>query len=311
MKDVKEEKKLSVNDVYLSETEGLTMTAATNTADRAKEFYETIQRKLNAIQLYSTYLTIIGSKEKNLHSKGWDEEEFKKIPSYLNDIKEAKAFEGWLRVGVKAKARLLSDLDSMTVAEFASMMDIKLPESPMREIYKTKEDVLATMSINERSRIHELENETATYGWFIHNNGFNGGAFANAREDYNKKMSAPVYANANGRDTLFYEHVATIPEDAVDDMFFGLLQEHRSKQAELNGLLSKVERELTEDRLRVNAEYAKKCKDYLNEEKEVRAQFDEYLEKERKRIADLKIVLPNRFKAISEKIESLGKRKKK
>ena len=143
------------------------------------------------------------------------------------------------------------------------------------------------------------------------NNGFNGGAFANAREDYNKKMSAPVYANANGRDTLFYEHVATIPEDMVDDMFFGLLQEHRSKQAELNGLLSKVERELTEDRLRVNAEYAKKCKDYLNEEKEVRAQFDEYLEKERKRIADLKIVLPNRFKAISEKIESLGKRKKK
>ncbi len=297
-------KKQGVNDVFFGEA-GVTSSSANRTAERAKEWYEVIERELESMHFYTTSLSVIGSDKIDIISKGWTKEQLDEIKEKVNKIILAKKLISYLRETVKAKAKMDNDLSNLKFQDWAAMNNIELPVRPEVKYAKTREDILSEMTIKERCRIFELECEAACYGKLIHKYG----SLSNARDLLNKKLQQPTDVVANGRDTLIYTYEETVSPEMVEDLFFEMNQCHNKAQAELNGLNAKIDKEIDADEIRVNNEHLRETGEYNRAIAELEAQFFKYVKDERTRVRALNIIIPNHLKGVYDMVNQLGKKK--
>ena len=122
-----------------------------------------------------------------------------------------------------------------------------------------------------------------------------------------KRLCQEAEIDGGGRDTLLYRYEPSVKLDEVEACFFALQNEYRKAQAELNGYTHKIDEALREDEERKRGEYDIKNADYLAAVAVIEKEFNEYKNRENRRVAQLKITIPNDLNDIYNKVSNLGK----
>lgn len=289
-----------MDKVFFSDS-GLTSTSANHIANLAKELVQSVEKEVNNISLINSYVTLIGSNEKNLLSVGW--KDLESLPSKMELLGQAHALMAWLREAIKAREAMLKEVEYMSIGDWAEQYDIQLPVAPKERHNPTREERIASLNIKERNRYYTLQARAAVLGKYIHPDG----SFSKARANMMDKALNPNQVVGDGRDTLLYSYKPSCDKEVVEDMFFKLQAEHRSIQAELNGILHKIDEDMRAEALEINHEFQVAIEEYNHQFNAKQAEFSEFLKKETSRRMAFKIAIPNGLQAIYETVNNLGK----
>lgn len=289
-----------MDKVFFSDS-GLTSTSANHIANLAKELVQSVEKEVNNISLINSYVTLIGSNEKNLLSVGW--KDLESLPSKMELLGQAHALMAWLREAIKAREAMLKEVEYMSIGDWAEQYDIQLPVAPKERHNPTREERIASLNIKERNRYYTLQARAAVLGKYIHPDG----GFSKARANMMDKALNPNQVVGDGRDTLLYSYKPSCDKKVVEDMFFKLQAEHRSIQAELNGILHKIDEDMRAEALEISHEFQVAIEEYNHQFNAKQAEFSEFLKKETSRRMAFKIAIPNGLQAIYETVNNLGK----
>lgn len=315
------------NDAFFGE-QGLTATSAQHLSSMANNLIELNKKDLNNIEFFSTSIATLTSGTPVLLSKGWDAAQLKEIPAILKQICDANSFIAWCREAIKAKKALDRKVDELDFTDWCAQTGRKLPELlPKPEdtvptaTKKTQEWVIENiLTSSERYRYYKLQAYTTTIGKYIHpvtaNN--NNGSFHAARQRFFDIQIHPVVKTSSAEEGILLQYFTpTVENSDVEDLYKQLTDSQRSYQAELNGLLHKIDLWIEEDYDKQLAAVSKAEHDYYeayNAYKEAyneyiivkrgyRTEFEDYKMAEHKRIRELKIVIPEALQEIYKKLQ--------
>ena len=289
--------------------DGITSTSANHIANLAKEAVRNCQEKLASVSFYEETISLIGNKEQTTVHNGLDIAGLLSLPKLVETISQAHSLIAFLREAIKEKERKMkeaqewtdSDEDERLRKEGAELMLSK----PVKEKYPTEEQIKQTWSVGEQEKFLSLEAEAAALGKFIHEDGF----LSMARIDLMHKLENPSSVKLNGVDTIIHRFLPTVSINDVNEMYNGLQKRYRSVQAELNGMKKKVDDEISNRKMEIDAAYNAAVREYdmrsHHYEDKVRLYQDEREMKRNelcKQIRDLKIVIPNRLRDIFDKL---------
>lgn len=287
--------------IYFGEN-GMTSTHANYIANIAKEVIQSTKAELEHLRFYSTSMTLLGGTNKTPIQLASTKKSLDDISGKLDKIVAAHSLIAWLREAIKAKQRLVKEVQSMDIAEWAKLNDVELPQRPVRESVMTEDEYMATLTVKERNLIYHLQTKVSVIGGFIHPHG----SYSNARKEMVDKIHNPNRVSGDGRDTIIYSYEPAFDVDYIDAKFLDLQKKYKDAQAELNGLLHKRDEAIAQDRLEKENSYALALEDFQNKMHAVNARFAAYIDAEVKRLSEMKIVIPNSLKEIFEWVQSIG-----
>lgn len=283
--------------------EGLTTTSANHIANLAKEAYQSLESKLNTAVFYTTEIGILGSSASNTLKEGVEQEFLDELEGNLMQIASYKSLIAWLREAIKAKERLISEAQKLTDVEVAKILNITLPDMPVRYPRLNEDEVVATWGIKQRNRYYYLDTVCSTIGKYIHPNM----GFSNAKEDLIKILSERHKAQGNGRDTIIYSYTPTVRLKDVEHTFFALQDKYRGYQAELNSMKHQIEVAIQDDEREKTLKEEDETKQYKVECNAIFPQLSKYKNDTIKAMQSLKIVIPDSLKGIYSTISEMGK----
>lgn len=275
-------------------TEGLTSTSANHVANLAKEYYQSLEAELNATSFIEKSISIVGSVEKTVSDKGTPEI-LTKANEHINNIVAAKSLIAWLREAIKKKEEYSKSLSFYTSDE---LRNLKYPERPF---LPSQQEIIDGWDVKDREKYLTLETECAVIGNYIHPKK----PFAVAKAKLFEKLVKPVETTNTGRDTMVTYYTPVVSKEDVEDKFFELQKRHRSAQAELNGLKSRVEKEEQEIKDKMSREYSAALEAYKVERERLEEADKQYVAAERKKIESLKIVIPSYHRKMYDYLMSL------
>lgn len=289
-------------NVFFAEN-GLTSTSANHIANLAKEYVQDEESELNNVRFVNCYVSVIGSSERTQTVKGTTDEWLKFFTENVVSVYEAKSLIAWLREAIKAKEQMLKDIENTPIDEWAAANGVTMPERPVKRTAISKEQIISELPIKERNKIFRLETEAAVIGKCIHPDG----QFSRSRKEMHNRLSNPIDVKGEGRDALVYNYENSCDFNAVDNTFFELQKWHRESQAELNGILFKIDEQVRNDTIAATTEYMENMRAYEREYTTIRAQYDLWVKQETARVSSLKIAIPNELATIYERVSKLGK----
>lgn len=286
---------------------GLTSTQASHLADISKELQQNEAEKLTNITFYDTYISVIGSKDKQLISHGLHgTAQFKKDLDLQSSL---FTFNAWVREAIKYKDALQSKVTYTSFDDWLVMKDIKItpPTPPKKDCDLTEEDVINSWDMEKRMKYLELETYAAHYGKFIHVNG----AFNKARKDYYAALNTPIVTEGSGRDIILFHRSSTVEIDTVDQTFLELQAQHREFEKQLNQMKAEIKNSVNMSIKNNYNAYEKKMLDYNQQLLEYNSlyektylQFETWKSEELAKISQLKIAIPERLKATFEFLQA-------
>lgn len=282
-----------ITSPYFDE-QGITSTRAAQLCDAAKHSYEAIESKLENVNFVSTYFGLIGTPEKDftLAVDSNSHCQFEDFKQDLDKITEAKSFIAFLREAIKAKSDLADEINFYISKELS---DLKSPEYPES---LTEQDVIDAMTVKERETYLSLETKCAVYGKFIHP----GRRLDKAIKEINYAIAEPRSIDYAGNNTIIKVRYPEVDINTANNVYNQLQKEHRKAESELNGLKHKIEEIIKEDTAKKIEEFKKANAEYSSKYNELLARDSETRDARRKEIQNLKIVIPNRFKALYEEL---------
>lgn len=289
---------------FSTDGQGLTSTSANHIANLAKEMVRGIETSLDGLVLYSTSVALIGSDNEKALSVGATADEVADVPRRLRAVAKANSLIAWLREAIKARERLLQEVEDYTLKQFCEDNGIEMPEPAKMGEVLSEDDYYASLSVAERNRYYELETLAAVVGEAIHP----GGSLAQARETLAARIQAPNEVNGSGRDTLIYTYAPTVDPAVVDDLYFRLQKLHRETQASLNAIKFECQNAVRESELAAKTAYVEASKAYAEANQLLYARLSKYKAEEARRIGNLKIVIPESLRAIFDEVSHLGKK---
>ncbi len=289
---------------FSTEGRGLTSTSANHVANMAKEMIRAIDAELGSLSFYSTEVSLIGSDTANVLSRGADAQTVSATADKLHRTAHAKSLIAWLREAIKAKERLIAEVEDISLEEFAKAENIEIPEEPKRAEALTPDEYYAGLSLDERNRYYELETLAAVIGKEIHP----GGHFAEAREALNRTALNPHEVKGDGRDTLIYSFAPTVDSAIVEDTYFELQKQYRDAQARLNSMKHDCEKAVADSAIKAQTEYTQALERHNGLMDEIRARRTEYIRKKTKEYGDMKILIPASLQGVYEEVSHLGKK---
>lgn len=285
---------------------GITSTSANHVANLAKEYVRSCQEKLAAVTFYDENISLIGQKEQTKIHSGIQYHELNNLSIFLTAISEAHSLIAFLREAIKEKERKMKEAQAWEgdEAEWKEIYDEGMQlqlHKPVKESYPTEESIRQTWSVGEQEKYLSLEAEAAALGKFIHEDA----PMSRARIDLMRKIENPSAVHLNGSDTIVHYYVPTVSLDDVNDVYNHLQKRYRAVQAELNGMKKKVDDEISNRKMEIDAAYnaanRKFQEEWQKHDTKVRLFEDErdYKRNELcKQVRDLKIVVPNRLRHI-------------
>lgn len=263
-----------------------------------------IETQLDSLVLYSTSVSLIGTESSQQLVAGSTSDDLQQIRQRLMTVAKAKSLIAWLREAIKARERMLQETESLSMEDYAKIMDIKLPKMPEMQKALTEEDYLASLSVDRRNHYYETETLAAVLGKAIHPDG----SFANAREGLDKAISQPREVKGEGRDALIYSFTPSTSVEEVDEVYFLLQHKYREAQAELNSMKYECEKAVKDSEIAVSTEFADASSLYSKEMQEIRNRMSVYVKEKVREIGRLKILIPQSLKEIFEQVSALGKK---
>ena len=250
-------------DMIFFNESGLTSTSANHIANLAKEYIQSLESRLFFVDFIKKEVGLLNSSDTKVLQEGTTSEELQQIPEALAQIADAKSLIAWLREAIKARERLVREVENTSLSAYCEQQGIEIPQSPEEPDtphYLDEDEYLATLSIKERNRYYILETQCAVIGKYIHPDG----AFAERRKELSKNSKRKHTLEGNGRDAILYTLTPSVNPQEVEDMFFALQGKHREYQAELNSIKFKMEKALTEDKITKQAEYNAEMQKYYD-----------------------------------------------
>jgi hypothetical protein len=289
---------------FSTEGKGLTSTSANHIANLAKEMVREIETSLAGLTLYSTSVTLIGNKKANTLNEGDDSETLGEVKTKLHTIAKANSLIAWLREAIKAKERLLNEVEELCFSDFIDQQGIQKPERPEMGTALTEDAYYASLSLDERNRYYSLEALASVLGKAVHP----AGAIANAREQLNERLKNPRTVVGNGRDALIYTYTPTVELSQVDEVYFSVQKEFREIQASLNAIKFDCQKAVKESEIEVETAYADAFAAYQAELTRIQNELSTYKKKKVRDIGNLKILIPHSLEGIYEEVAHLGKK---
>lgn len=278
--------------------DGLTITSANHLANIAKEMYEALQSKLEALKLYSRdYMLAINGNTFRVENES-DKSDLAAMSASLKEIGELKSLIAYLREGIKAKMSLGSD---SSFEEYLGKLikegrnDL---EKPVAQKSVTFEDEFAKLTTEQKARYYSLEAKCATIGAFIHPEG----SFAKARKDFFEHKKNPTKVNGKGQEAEINTYSSCFSAEEVDSEFFSLQKEYRTLQAELNKFKAEVDERVSEANKSISSDSLLNMKLWVDARKVERNSYDEV-------VKTLKVVIPQNLRGIYEKVNAVANAK--
>lgn len=290
---------------FSADGKGLTSTSANHVANIAKEMIREIETTLAEMTLYSTTVTLIGGDKPNVLNRGAANSDVENMVSLLHRMADAKSLIAWLREAIKAKERLLAEVTSQTLEEYAEANNIKLAERPKEGVALTDDEYFASKSVDERCRYYALETHAATLGKALHP----GGEFADARKKLQSKIQKPHDVEGKGRDTLIYTYEPTADVNVVEDVYFLLQAQYRDAQARLNAMKHECQKAVEESTVSVKTAYNKALDEWTNARRLIEARHAEHIQRRAGEISAMRICIPQSLQSIYATVSNLGKKK--
>lgn len=289
---------------FSTEGKGLTSTSANHIANLAKEMVREIETSLSGLTLYSTSVALIGNDSVNTLREGDKAEALENVKTQLHIIAKANSLIAWLREAIKAKDRLLKEVEELSAEEFILQQGIEKPKMPKKGIALTEDAYYASLTIEERNRFYSLEALASVLGKAVHPDG----TLANAREQLNERIKNPKTVEGAGRDALIYTYTPTVELDMVDKVYFAVQKEFREIQASLNAIKFDCQKAVKESEIEVQTAYADACNKYQAELTRIQNDMSIYKKERVREIGNFKIVIPNSLTDIYEQVAHLGKK---
>ena len=288
--------------IFLGET-GITDTTANRVADFAKLAYTDGETMLSSMSFVNEKIeTIDGEKSKDL---AFGMTSLSDVEVTIERIGTLKSLCAWLREAVKAHQRLLDELSAYSFDDYIKDNGIQLPDRPSCNETITEDDVIASFDVKKRNRYYFLETMASTIGLVIHK----GGPFDAARKEYYDRLSHPRSTTGSGTETLIYSYEPSVEKGEIENVFYTLQQKHSAYQKELNSIKSEIVSKITNDDIEKKAKYQDEYESYTKTRNIEFNKYNTWKVEEQKRIASLKIVIPNALKDIYDKVASTGKEK--
>lgn len=285
-------------------TDGLTSTSANHVANLAKEYVRSLNKELEKVRFTDVFVTIIGSENKEKINKGWNFEKVLDIENNLCIIADANSLIAWLREAIKERDAKTKKINEMTLGDYCVQFNYDIPEVPVRQAKITREEYISTLSVKERNKMLSLGAKAAVFGKYIHEDC----PFSVAREELVGHLLTDTELKDSGRDTMIYKYVPTVLQEEVDHCYFKLQSIYRKSQAELNGYNHKIDEAIRQDAQQKQSNYNIAFAEYAAKNAELEKKFEAYKIAELKRIAELKIVIPNDLQSIYNTIANLCKK---
>lgn len=287
------EKKELVNPAFFG-PQGLTAASANHIADMAKENYQAIEKRFSLMDFHKKTVALIGSSEETVLSYGTSREQFAGIQEDLNEVVDLKRLIAYLREAIKAKEVLAEEADNIA----SEKLDSLLENQPVKEPELTEREVMDSWPVKERNRYLSLETKCAVIGKFIHPDG----DYSAARSLYMERMAAPKSVKENGRDTLVYTYYPNVDATEVEALFFSLQAEHRSAQAELNGMKHNIEQTIAKDKAEKSGRWTAAHEKWAADVALAREELNRERERKSKEVEAFKIVIPDNLRQIYERL---------
>lgn len=276
-------------------TSGITSTSANTVANWAKEYVKNIP----TMSFVNKYISLIGDSHKELVSSG------------INNIdtaflkKKAKAYSliAWIREAIKAKEKLIKEIETLGLEEYCVLKGITYPQEPVEDHILTEEEYWDSKSTKERNKYYELETSLSVLGKFIHPEG----NFANARDYLQDKINNPIDVSDNGRDTIITRYEPSISLKDVESKFFELQAKHRELQSQLNAMKYECEKACIQSETEVKTKYQKEYNTYNTLRSKLYADLSKYKRDQINEIIKLKIIIPDSLQEIFKEVSQLGK----
>lgn len=129
---------------------------------------------------------------------------------------------------------------------------------------------------------YRLEAEASAIGKYIHPMR----PFANARRALMDAYTNPTKVEGSGTDP-------SVSSDKVENTFFALQQKHRDISARLNKIKFKIDKMVKDSEYEVNQAYKQAVNRFNLDAKTLSQQCETWKVEERKKLLELKIVIPN------------------
>lgn len=290
------------HNVFFSET-GLTSTSANFIANKAKEIYDTPSKILSSISFLNYEIAVPATmKEGYQVNDGVTLDAFKEAVDSIKGIGELKALIAWLREAIKAKQCMLSEIRNTPDSKIMDILGQVLEPEPIIKRTMTEDDALATLSIKERCRYYTLETMCSNLGKLIHPQG----VLVNALKDLKARTLNPTKIVGNGQDLTVTTYKPSAKAADVEAILLSLQEQHRSYQAELNGIKHKLEIMVQEDHDRVLKEHRIAYDDWCSARSQLVKAIEAYKEEQCNYVNNLKIVIPNELKTAYEIVKAAG-----
>ena len=291
-----------IDKVFFGEN-GLTSTSANYIANKAKEYISELEIKFEKVGFINETLQIPNTNDKKIVKKGYNYEELKSLVD--NDIKKMyniKALIAWLREAIKCKDNYITNLNyQYTFEEYLKENNIENNLPAPQKPQLTEEDVLKTWDIETRKKYYDLETKCAVIGKMIHKDS----PISKGKEEMVEVLNMPNRIEKFDNSLLIYEREFSMKLEDVNDIIFKLQNEHRSYQAELNGLKFKIQETISETRNKDYKEYQEAYQKYQLERTKNFKDYQEKLLKVKDEIGKLKIVIPESLKDTYNLINNL------
>lgn len=279
---------------------GLTRTSANHIANLAKEYIQSKNMYLNTLRFVgenqqangATYIT----------SCATPKEEFDQIVPTLNKISQATQLIAWLREAIKEEQSASENIPSYEA--YLAQQGINAPIVPKRAATITEEDVIRGWNADKYNAFLTAQTYAAVYGEFIHPIN---GQYSHSRKKLTKAISDPSEVTGSGRDLTVITQVPAYTMEEVDAKFFELQGIQREHQAKYNQYRHEITNAIELDNATKDNEFSLAYKTYSEEVTKLYNAYKNWRNAEVKRIADLKIVIPDALTAIYEEIAGLSK----
>lgn len=295
-----------MNNVFF-ENGFMTSTEAQNICNVANEVISNEHEKLQSVTFYNTEIASITNPtafiatQSGLDDTGW-------IVKSLDKIGKYNALNAWLKEAIKAKEEAMDEVDVMDVTTLDFYEEYEKPLEPINDYDFDEEQIMEEWDAKKLNRYFTLNSEAAAIGKYIHDNG----KIAKARKDLINKLANPSAVAGQGRETIVYKYVPTVPSTSVEDMYMNLLTRHRKLNAELNSLKAEIKETINAKNLEVSkkfreehTEWEHKISEYYSALKQRDAKINEYKISEKERISKLKINVPSSLMDTYKEIKAL------
>jgi hypothetical protein len=280
-----------INEVFFGE-KGVTSTSAHHVCNMGKEWIESTHKSLDSLNFVTTTVSDFDEKICRTIKAGVKLSE-EDIMKKLSQVIEIHSLIAYLREAIKAKNE---ELQILKKSEFKCSVDF-----PVQPEKFEMEDAIAELNIKERNEYFSLEAEASVIGKFIHPKS----PYDIARTALMDCVANPVELKELSNNILIYKKLPAQSVEEVDGLFFKLQRKHREVSAKLNAVKHKLQERVDEVTLSRKGEHNKALSDYKEVREKEETDFNISINKETKRIADLKIVIPLELESVFTFVNTL------